>query len=701
MTKPTLADALFRPRSVALVGAGDTPGKNNSRVHEYLRKHGYDGDIFPVNPTRDELYGVRCYHRVRDITAPVDQVLIMTPPRSVPEIIQDCAEIGASIATIFTANFAETGDDGRALQDEIVGIARAGGVRLIGPNCIGIIGVKPSLALTANTIMELPELPQGGYSVISQSGSLLGTFLSRGGDRGIGFAKLVSIGNECDLTVAEVAETMVDDPDTEAILLFLETIRDADRMAEMAHRAHAAGKPVIAYKLGRSEAANAVAASHTGSITGSNDAVDAFFQTNGIVRVENFEALYEMPPLVMDRKPKPGTRASVITTTGGGGAMVVDNLSLLGIECRPFSDESMARLDSNFGIRPQNGPLIDTTFGNANSEAIGAVLDEAIAAEDTDIVIFAVGSSARSNPDLTVRPLVARKGQGKPLCAFLVPEGDDAYALLAAAGIAAFGTPEACADGVRAALTWRAPTPIPDNQSPPQDVVNALNAGRGTTLDERESRAVFEALGIPHAAMRYVIHSEDAAKNAAEIGYPVAVKVVSSDLPHKTEAGGVILGVEDGVGVNAATESIRRRVGVENPNATIEGFLLQRMESGLAEVLLGYRVDSLIGPTVVLGMGGILAEIYKDAALRLAPVSLEGAREMIDEVSGLAVIRGYRNLPTGDLDGLAKAIVAISQLGLVKDVKITEAEINPLIVKHDAVVAVDGLIILEEPESVV
>lgn len=693
MPKPSLSEALFRPRSVALVGAGDTPGKNNSKIYEYLRKHGYSGEIFPVNPTRDELYGVRCYHRVADIESPVDQVLIMTPPRTVPDIIRDCAEIGATVATVFTGNFAEVGEEGRALQEEIVEIGRAGGVRLVGPNCIGIIGINPSLALTANSIMELPELPRGGISVISQSGSLLGTFISRGNDRGIGFAKLVSIGNECDLTVAEVAETLVDDPETETILLFLETVRDAEKLAAVARRAHTAGKPIIVYKLGRSEAANAVAASHTGSITGSDVAIDAFFHKHGIVRVRHFEALYEAPPLLTNltrRTP----RATVVTTTGGGGAMVVDNLSLHGVDCRPLSDAAMQRLAETHGIRPQNGPLIDVTFGNANAGAIGAILDEALDAEDTDIVIFAVGSSARSNPNLTVTPLIERKGRGKPICAFLVPEGDEAYRLLAQADIAAFGTPEACAEAVRATLSWRPPSKEIEKNVPSRAVAEALKVGRGRILDERESRAVFEALGIPQAPMRFVTDAETAPDAAAEIGYPVAVKVVSPDLPHKTEAGGVVLGVEDAVGVDAATASIRRRIAIDNPDASVEGYLLQRMESGLAEVLLGYRVDALVGPTVVLGMGGVLAEIYKDAALRLAPVSLEEAYEMIEEVSGLAMIRGYRSMPKGDLDGLASAVVAISQLALVDDTPVSEAEVNPVLVKHDAIVGVDGLVIL-------
>ena len=618
----------------------------------------------------------------------------MTPPRTVPDIIRECAEIGASVATVFTANFAEVGNEGRALQEEIVDIGRAGGVRLIGPNCIGIIGIKPSLALTANSIMELPELPRGGISVISQSGSLLGTFISRGIDRGIGFAKLVSIGNECDLTAAEVADTLVDDPETETILLFLETIRDAERLASAARRAQAAGKPVLVYKLGRSDAANAVAASHTGSITGSDVAVDAFFRKHGIVRVRHFEALYEAPPLLTELAPR-SMRATVVTTTGGGGAMVVDNLSLHGVDCRPLSDTAMQRLADTHGLRPQNGPLIDVTFGNANSGAIGAILDEAIDAEDSEIVIFAVGSSARSNPNLTVTPLIERKGRGKLICAFLVPEGDETYRLLAEAGIAAFGTPEACAEAVRATLAWTPPSVEPEIAAPPRAVEEALKVGRGNVFDEREARAVFEALGVPQAPMRFVTDAEAAPAAAAEIGFPVAVKVVSPDLPHKTEAGGVVLGVEDAVGVDAATESIRHRVAIDNPDAAIEGFLLQRMETGLAEVLLGYRVDSLVGPTVVLGMRGVLAEIYKDAALRLAPVSLEEAHEMIEEVSRLAMIRGYRSMPKGDLDGLASAIVAISQLALVEGAPVSEAEVNPVLVKQDSIVGVDGLVILE------
>ena len=565
---------------------------------------------------------------------------------------------------------------------------------MIGPNCIGIIGVTPSLALTANTVMALPELPKGGLGVISQSGSLLGTFISRGESRGIGFSKLVSIGNECDLTVAEVANVMVDDPATEAILLFLETIRDAPALAATARRAFDKGKPILTYKLGRSEAANAVAASHTGSITGTDEAVDAFFRRHGIIRVDHFETLYEAPPLFIGQRPRPESAASVMTTTGGGGAMVVDNLSRLGIECLPLGEAAMARLDTKHGFRPQNGPLVDVTFGNANPEAIGALMDELIETRESAAMVFAVGSSARSNPDLTIRPLIERKDKGKPLAAFLVPEGEAAFRLLAKAGIAGFRTPEACADAVRAFLAWRVPMDPPDIPAPDDAVAAALSAGEGRILDEHRSRAVFEALGIPQADIRFVEDPTAAAEAASEIGYPVAVKVVSTDLPHKTDAGGVVLGVEDAVGIASATESIRRRLAVGNPGIEIEGFLVQRMETGLAEVLLGYRVDPLVGPTVVLGLGGILAEVYKEATLRLAPVDLKEAHRMIEEVPGLATIRGYRSMPRGNLEALAAAIVQMSKLALVEGSPVEEAEINPLMVARDGVVGVDGLIVL-------
>ncbi len=692
-----LAEALFRPRAVALVGAGDRPGKNNARTYGYLRKHGYTGAIYPVNPRRAELYGVRCYASVEDLPPGVDHAFIMTPAPAVPDIVAACGRAGIRVATVFSADFAETGPEGRRLQQRLVAAARAGGVRVVGPNSMGVIGIAPPLALTANTIMELPRLERGRLAVISQSGSLIGTFVSRGAARGIGYSKLVSVGNEADLSVGEIGEMLVDDPETDALLLFLETVRHPQLVAAMARRAHAAGKPVVAYKLGRSEAARRFATSHTGAVAGSDAAADAFFRAHGIVRVRHFETLFECPPLLFAAAPARGRRVAVMSTTGGGGAMVADCLGVLGAEAAPLPDDAVARLAAK-GIRVANGPVIDVTFAGAKPENIGAVLDELIASAANDAVVAVIGSSAQFNPEVAVRPLVERAGAAKPLCAFLVPQAEESLKALAAAGVAAFRTPESCADGVMAALGRCRPAPLPASSPVSPEVREALAGAAGPVLGEVAAREVFTGLGIPQAPARFVEDAEAAAAAAAELGFPVAVKLVSPDVAHKTEVGGVVLDLATETAVAEAVRRMREQVLAREGGTRIAGFLVQRMVRGRAEVLVGFRRDPAVGPTVALGVGGVLAEVYRDAAVRLAPTSRESAREMIDDVAGLAPLRGYRGLPRGDLDALADVVVAISRLALVEAPAVVEAEINPLVVggEGDGAVAVDGLIVLAE-----
>ncbi|MEM9682067.1 MAG: CoA-binding protein, partial [Pseudomonadota bacterium] len=308
MTQPSLYEALFTPRSIALIGASDTPGRNNSRTQVYLRKHGYAGAIYPVHPKRKTVYDEPCYPRVTDIPGPVDHAFITTPPETVPQVIRECGEAGVPVATVFTAEFAEAGPEGARLQQEVIETAKSCGVRLIGPNCMGIYNMDPPATIAPNLILELPELRKGNIGVISHSGSLTGTFISRGQARGLGFSKIVSIGNESDISVAEIGEMLIDDPKTEAIILFLETIRSADAFTAMARRAFAEGKPVLVYKLGRSEAAQEFTASHTGAIAGTDAAIDAYFRQHGVIRVNYFETLFELPMLLLGREPKPGNR---------------------------------------------------------------------------------------------------------------------------------------------------------------------------------------------------------------------------------------------------------------------------------------------------------------------------------------------------------------------------------------------------------
>lgn len=632
----SLSQALFAPRAVALVGASGDARKNTARPQRYLRKHGYSGRIVPVNATRDEVLGERAYRSVAEAPGPIDHALIMVP--EVEQALEDCARKGVAVASIYSDGFADAGEQGALRQQRLVERARSLGVRLLGPNSMGVVDLPGRLALSVNAILEMDAPAAGSTSLVSQSGTMLGTLLSRGAARGLGYAKLISVGNEADLGVAELIELLVDDADTKVIALFLETVRDAARLAAAARKAHAAGKPIVAYKLGRSALGERLARTHTGALAGTDAALDAFFRDCGIARVDMLETLVEIPPLLAGRKP-PGLarkpQVAVVTTTGGGAASVVDRLGMHGIELASMNDLTMAGTPAKYA----------------------ATLQRLLDSPDCDAVLAAVGSSAQFHPGFAVEPIVAAGRPAKPLAAFLTPHAEESLRLLAERGIPAFRTPEACADAFAAYFSWRAPR-VPPRPAAPRT---------GTDLEE---------LGIAQAE-HAVAQAPDFAHS---IAYPVALKRL--DVEHKTEAGGVALNIRS----RDELLDHAKRMGQAK-------LLVQRMESGLAEAIVGYRDDPVVGPLVLLGAGGVLAELYADVALRIAPVTEAEALEMIEEVKGLAPIRGYRNLPKGDLKALAHAVCAFSRLA---STAVAEAEINPLIVKRDGVVAVDTRFVLKK-----
>lgn len=641
----SLAQALFAPRAVALVGASGDAAKNTARPQRYLKKHGYAGRVVPVNPTRAEVLGERAYPSVADIPGDIDHAFVMAGGEAVERALEDCGARGVPVMSVYSDGFADAGPVGAARQAKLVARAKELGVRVLGPNSMGVVNLPGRMALTVNAVLEMDAPPAGATSIVSQSGTMLGTVLSRGAARGLGFAKLVSLGNEADLGAGEIVELLAADPETKTILLFLETIRDAARLAAAARAAHAAGKPVVAYKLGRSALGERLARSHTGALAGSDRAVDAFFRDCGIVRVDMLETLVEIAPLLAGRRPPRLARAprvAVVTTTGGGAASVVDRLGLSGIETvAPGSD----------------APIIDLTMA-ATPQKYAATLEELLASPECDAVLAVVGSSAQFHPQLAVEPILAAKRAAKPLAAFFTPHAEGSLKLLAQAGIAAFRTPEACADAFAAYFSWRSPRVAPQL---PQAATVSLDI---PMAQSEVARAPDYVHGVP---------------------YPVAVKLHDPAVAHKTEVGGVLLGIRDKVEFLRAAKSL--------PGDAV---LVQKMESGLAEAIVGYRDDPMVGPVVLVGAGGVLAEVYQDTVLRLAPVSVEEAEEMIGEVKGLAVLRGFRNLPRGDLRALAEAVAAMSRLALVAGRPVAEAECNPVLVKVKGAVAVDSLVVMKE-----
>jgi acyl-CoA synthetase (NDP forming) len=665
-----LAEALFRPRRVALVGASSDPAKLTARAQIHLRRHGFEGALFPVNPNTAEVLGEPAYPSLAAIPEAIDHAFILTGADRAIEAVEACAAKGIPVATVLADGFAEAGPEGAARQERLLAAARAGGVRLMGPNSIGLVNLPARIALSVNAVLAMePPLPAGRTAVLSHSGSLIGAILSRGAARGLGYSVLAATGNEADLGVADLLALLADERDTDVALLFLETVRDHAALRSAAEAAHRAGKAVLAYKLGRSEAGAAMAVSHTGALAGSDAAVDALLAASGIARLDTFEGLIEAAALFAGRRPLPAPRraASVLTTTGGGAALVVDRLGLASIAAPDVRDMTLA------GTKP---------------ERIAAELAAMDRDGETDAVLAVIGSSAQFRPESSVAGVVsAASGMAKPLAVFIAPDAGESQRLLARSGIAAFRTPEAAADALRALLAWRAPLP-PAAAGDVSEAARALAAARGPVLDEAEARAVFAALGVPLAPAHLVTDLDGLAGIPWALDYPVALKAVSSALPHKTDAGGVMLGLADRGALRASARAMLARLS----GVPLAGLLVSPMQRGVGEVLLGFQRDPQAGPVVVLGAGGVLAELMPPPVIRPAPLDQAGAEAMV-AAAPIAHLRGFRGLPAGDLAALASAVAAFSRLAGLEAV--AEAEINPLLVKPggEGAMALDALVV--------
>jgi acetate---CoA ligase (ADP-forming) len=684
MTDKSLRQALLSPQSVAIVGQSNDPAKTAGRPLKFLRQADYAGRVYPVNARREQVLGERAYPSLAALPEVPEHAYVVTPTEAAVEAIEECGRLGVKVATVLADGFAEAGSAGTAREARLREVVAKTGLRIVGPSSLGVVNLRDRVMLTANAAFDEADLPVGRIFAASHSGTMIGALLSRGKARHIGFAGLVSVGNEVDLSIGDICASTLADPDIDGYVLFLETMRKAESLRAFALAAAARGKPVLAYKLGRSAAARELAVSHTGTLAGEDDVAGAFLADCGIARVETFEALIEGLPLVA-RVPAraPGARpaaVAVVTTTGGGATTVVDPLATRGITIAPPSADTYARL-AVAGIKVAKARIVDLTVAGTRYDVMKGALDILLTAPEFDLVVAVVGSSARFHPELAVKPVIDSAAAGKPIAAYLVPDAPEALAELSAAGIACFRTPEACADAVAAALRRRAPRAAVARK--------AAMPGEARLLDELEAYALLNRLGLS-CAPGLAIDAAIETAPALPFAYPVVAKMLSDKIAHKSDVGGVALGITDGAELIAAIAGMRAAVAAYGHR--LDRVLVQPMMSGLGEALIGYRVDRDVGPLVMVAAGGVFTEIYRDRSLRLAPVDLDTARAMIAEVRGLKVLVGYRGKPAGDLDALARAIVALSRLA--SDETVAEAEINPLIIRPagHGVVAVDAVV---------
>jgi acyl-CoA synthetase (NDP forming) len=690
----TLADNILHPRTVAIIGASDDPTKTTARPQQFLARAGFTGTAYLINPRRETVQGVKAWPSVTDLPEVPDHVYIMTGAEAAIAAVSECSRVGVPVATVLASGFAEEGEIGHERENRLRAAAAEGGVRLIGPSSLGVVNPRNGLLLTGNAAFGEPNTPQGGIFVASQSGSVIGALVSRARGRGIGFAGLVSVGGEADLSVGAICEAALEDPGITSFALFLESMRHSEELASFARAAAAAGKPVAVYKLGRSQAAAELTVSHTGALAGSDSEAEAFFRACGFARINHFEGLVETPAL-LERIPAAdcarSPRIGVVTTTGGGAAIMVDQLSMKGLDIVGPS-ENLLQSMADAGLSVPHSLIADLGLAGARHDIVSTALQLMQDSGEFDLIVFTIGSSARLNPELAVQAIAERGGHEVPLVAFAVPDAAEAAELLNNSGVPAFRTPEACADSIAAAFARRLASIAPH--------LSLQAPGASRVLDEAASAALFSAAGIPMAQSVELRFEDIDGPLNLPFPYPAVVKVLSDEVPHKSDAGGVILNVQTEDEVREAALTIRSNVQRNLPHVSVDRVLIQEMApKGLAEALLGYRISPEAGPMVVLSTGGVLAELFTDTSVRLAPVDKATALEMVYEVRGLATITGYRNAPLGDLEALGDAIVALSRLA-ESHPEVLEAEANPLQVRlaGQGVLALDALVTSAVPD---
>lgn len=689
-------DKLLRPRSVAIVGASADAAKLSGRPLTYLEKYGFRGDIYPVNPRAGTIGDHRCYPSIAALPQAPDVAIVLLGPSKAVAATRELAAIGTGAAIVLASGFAESGEEGRKRQEELK--HAAGAMRLLGPNSIGLINVSDRIVLSASNALVTDDIVPGTIALVSQSGGILGSLLSRAHAQGIGLSKLIATGNECDLDVSDFVEHLVDDPTTTVIALYLESLRKPKAFQAAVARAHRANKPVIAFKVGRSKAGAQSAASHTGALAGADAVYDALFRQFGVIRVERYSDLLDIPQALSRGHVLKGKRLAIVTSTGGAASLLADAAGGHGFETPPPDSLTAAKLRALAieGASLDRNP-IDVTLAGVRSETFRTILDAVAASPTYDGVAVVLGSSALREPETVSRPLrECVTARAKPIVGFVSPYAPELTRQLNLAGVPTFTEPESTAAAL-AAMHFLGASKGIDRPSEPApaavaDDVRAL-LGRGS-LNEAESKLLFAHFGIPIVREIVAATAEEAQNAARDFGGHVVLKVLSRRVLHKSEAGGVAVGIAP-----LDVARICREMEERFANATghkQEGFLVQELVTGGIELILGFHHDTQLGPTILLGMGGVTAELYRDTTLRLAPLSRQSAQKMIDELKSAPLLKGFRGRPLAHVDALIDAIVAFSNMVEAVGSELQEAEINPLFVlpQGRGVVAADGVAVV-------
>ncbi|MBN1392983.1 MAG: acetate--CoA ligase family protein [Sedimentisphaerales bacterium] len=693
----------FNPSSVAIVGASRTKGKVGYELLKSMLDAGYKGSIFPVNPNTEMIEELKCYPDLASIGQSPELVIISVPAQAVPAVMQQCAQVGTKAVIIITSGFKEVGKEGKELEERVVQIARQGRIRVIGPNCLGVI--VPANKLNASFGGELPA--EGSIGYLSQSGALMAAILDMANVNGIGFSKLVSIGNKADINELDVIKALADDDETRVIAGYLESIVDGNAFVREAEQI-SQQKPILLMKAGGTSAGAKAASSHTGSLAGSDVAYECVFERAGIIRCKSIKQQFDYAQAFSNQPLPEGARVAVITNAGGAGIMAADSIEQQGLSFAKLSDETAKKLADKLPASANINNPVDI-LGDALADRYEFVLDAVLDDDGVDVVLVLLTPQAMTEPTATAEAMVriTSKKPAKPVLACFLGAGKIAEAakILRKGKIPLYDETEKAVSTIKVMteyLRWRnRPKRVIKlfavNRRKAENIIERYLRRGVREISEEDSKEILEAYGFVTPKGSIATTAEQAANIAQQLGFPVVLKIWSPDILHKSDVSGVKLGLNSATEVMDAFDLMMHRIPKQVPNANILGVLVQEMCRGGKEVILGMHRDPHFGPLMMFGMGGTMVEVLKDVSFYLAPLTAEEAKQMLIDTKTYKILKGVRGEEGVDIDTIAEGLQRLSQL-VTEFPQIQEMDINPYVVGRagTTAIAVDARISVEQ-----
>lgn len=682
-------DRFFNPRSIAIIGASPDATKIRGQLLSMLQKNGYAGRLFPINPSYQDIAGVRCYASVAAVREPVDLALIAIPASGVLDALEDCATAGVGHAVIITSGFAEEGGAAADAQAEIAALARRTGLRVCGPNAQGFHNEPGHVAATFSPTVDVKgdrqpiDLRARRVGIVSQSGGLGFAFYNHGKAWGLNFSCVASSGNEADLGAGDFFDYMVDDPATDIILLLLEGVRDVDTFVAAAAKAAVAGKPVIVCKIGRSGAGERATASHTANMSGWDAAYGAVFARYGFIEAADPDEAIAVAAALATAPLARGRRAGIVTVSGGGGAWAADTLAANGFDVPELSPAFQAAIRPLIPSYGAAGNPIDVTAQGVHTGGLQASVDRLVDSDEVDLVVLvnALSSEHRVAFDAEAMGKLARS-QRKPILvySYTLPS-DFARRRIAEAGLPVFANLTNLGIAARRLAergAYTPPRPAAPAVVPP--AAGSLLAELGPALSEADAKRVLAAGGLPMATERLVASAAELDDAMAAVGFPLALKIQSPQIQHKSEVGGVRLGIGDAAAGRAAYRALLADVAAKRPDAALQGVLVSPMAARGVEIIVGTLIDRTFGPMVTVGFGGVTTELFKDLSYRPAPVTPDEAALMLAELKAAPLLDGFRGAPAADKAALCALVAKVSAIAAGLKDEVAEIELNPVLV---------------------